>query len=211
MVPNYAAGGVIGKGGEKIARIQKGLNVKIKMSKNNDFFPSTNERVCLMFGNVDQIMRVNDIIMDRINEKPDTKTFEEDRLNQVKIIVHHNMAGSLIGKGGSHIKQIKDDTGAFVQITPRQNDLNERILIIEGDKEKRNKALRRILREFQENPSYENSEITNINYGSYSSNNNSYSRDGRDSYNNKHQNNNFDIFSSTNSNTNTLCKFSSYY
>jgi hypothetical protein len=30
-----------------------------------------------MFGNVDQIMRVYDIIMDRINEKPDTKTFEK--------------------------------------------------------------------------------------------------------------------------------------
>ena len=49
------------------------------------------------------------------------------------------MAGCLIGKGGSHIKQIKDDTGAFVQITPRQNDLNERILIIEG-KQQRTKS-----------------------------------------------------------------------
>ena len=42
------------------------------------------------------------------------------------------MAGSIIGKGGCHIKQIKDESGAFVQITPRQNDFYERILIIEG-------------------------------------------------------------------------------
>ena len=82
-MPNYAAGGVIGKGGEKIAKIQKDLNVKIKMSKNNDFFPSTNERVCLMYGNIEQILKVNDFVMEKINEKPDTKTFEEDRVNQV--------------------------------------------------------------------------------------------------------------------------------
>ena len=53
------------------------------MSKNNDFFPSTNERVCLMYGNIEQILKVNDFIMEKINEKPDTKKFEEDRLNQV--------------------------------------------------------------------------------------------------------------------------------
>jgi hypothetical protein len=43
------------------------------------------------------------------------------------------MAGSLIGKGGCHIKQIKDESGAFVQITAKENDLYERILIIEGN------------------------------------------------------------------------------
>ena len=89
LVPNYAAGGVIGKGGEKIARMQKELHVKIKMSKNNDYFPTTNERVCLMYGNIDQMIKVNDFIMEKINEKPDTKSYEEDRLNQVTTNFYH--------------------------------------------------------------------------------------------------------------------------
>jgi hypothetical protein len=140
------------------------------------------------------------------------------------------MAGSLIGKGGCHIKQIKDESGAFVQITPKENDLYERILIIEGnescfsiqyrhltcffsigDKEKRNKALRIILKEFSEDSHYEKIDITNL----------SYQQNTRDSYpssskasNNSNYNKN-DSNSSSNGllatpNTNTLCKIPSF-
>ena len=70
--------------------------------------------------------------------------------------------------------------------------------------------MKKILKEFTDNPNYENSEMLNINYTSYSSNNsysNHHSRDSRDNNYNKNQNssnnsNNYDITS----NANTLCK-----
>lgn len=48
LVPSYAAGAIIGKGGETIAQIQKDTGSKIKMSKANDFYPGKN--LSLYFG-----------------------------------------------------------------------------------------------------------------------------------------------------------------
>jgi hypothetical protein len=49
-VPAVASGAIIGKGGETIAEIQKQTGTRIKMSKANDFYPGTTERVGLLQG-----------------------------------------------------------------------------------------------------------------------------------------------------------------
>ena len=51
LVPAVASGAIIGKGGETIAEIQKQTGTRIKMSKANDFYPGTTERVGLLQGN----------------------------------------------------------------------------------------------------------------------------------------------------------------
>ena len=58
LIPSSAAGGVIGRGGEKIAQIQKDANVRMKMSKANDYYPNTNERICLIIGSVRAVLKV---------------------------------------------------------------------------------------------------------------------------------------------------------
>ncbi len=42
----------------------------------------------------------------------------------------------VIGKGGAFIKQVKDDSGAFIQISQKSKDvtLPERVITIIGDK-----------------------------------------------------------------------------
>ena len=39
LIPSLAAGGIIGKGGETIAEMQKKTGVRFKMSKANDYYP----------------------------------------------------------------------------------------------------------------------------------------------------------------------------
>ena len=39
LIPSFAAGAIIGKGGETIAQIQKDTGARIKMSKASDFYP----------------------------------------------------------------------------------------------------------------------------------------------------------------------------
>jgi len=53
---------------------------------------------------------------------------------QVKIVVPNATIGMIIGKGGSYIKQIKDETGAYVQISQKSPDgvLVERVVTIAG-------------------------------------------------------------------------------
>ena len=52
----------------------------------------------------------------------------------MKILVPNSTAGMIIGKGGSHIKDIKDESGAYIQISQKSKELNlpERCITIAG-------------------------------------------------------------------------------
>lgn len=79
---------MIGRGGEKIAQIQKDSNVKMKMSKANDYYPNTNERICLIIGSIKSVLKAHDYIVERLLEKPESSNKQqtpesEERANQV--------------------------------------------------------------------------------------------------------------------------------
>ncbi|GAB6020511.1 hypothetical protein CHUAL_003196 [Chamberlinius hualienensis] len=136
LVPSVAAGAIIGKGGETIAQLQKETGARVKMSKANDFYPGTTERVCLITGTAEAIIMVHSFVMEKIREKPDPNAkpaidFDSkqpaEREKQSKILVPNSTAGMIIGKGGNYIKQIKEGSGAYVQISqkPKDQNLNE--------------------------------------------------------------------------------------
>ena len=75
-------------------------------------------------------------------------------MKKIKLLIPNTTAGLLIGKGGSFIKQIKEESGAFVQISPKRTDLSERIVTIEGEIEKRNRALKLVLNKIAEDPQH---------------------------------------------------------
>lgn len=168
LVPNVASGAIIGKGGETIAQLQKDTKAKVKMSKANDFYPGTTERVCLISGSMMSIMAVLMFIMEKIREKPepgggggggkqgspdmDVKVAERDK--QVKILIPNTTAGMIIGKGGAYIKQIKEQSGSHVQISQKAKDqsLQERCITVLGDLDSNSKACSMILTKVMEDP-----------------------------------------------------------
>ncbi|KAL5283932.1 NOVA1 family protein [Megaselia abdita] len=162
LVPAVASGAIIGKGGETIAALQKDAGARVKMSKSHDFYPGTTERVCLITGSVEAIMTVLDFIMDKIREKPDlsTKIIDaeakqaQERDKQVKILVPNSTAGMIIGKAGAYIKQVKEESGSYVQISQKPKDitLQERCITIIGDKENNKIACKMILSKIVEDP-----------------------------------------------------------
>ena len=99
LIPSVAAGGVIGKGGETIAELQKSVGARVKMSKPNDFYPGTQERVCLITGNIDAISTIVHFINNKIKEKPDPHAksaidfdnkLAAEREKQMKVIFNLN-------------------------------------------------------------------------------------------------------------------------
>ncbi|XP_050664400.1 RNA-binding protein Pasilla isoform X2 [Leptidea sinapis] len=163
LVPSMVAGAIIGKGGETIAQLQKDTGARVKMSKSHDFYPGTTERACLITGSVEGIMVVLDFIMEKIKEKPElVKPFPEavdakmpqDRDKQVKILVPNSTAGMIIGKGGNYIKQIKEQSGSYVQISQKAKELSlqERCITVVGDKENNKKACMMILQKVVDDP-----------------------------------------------------------
>ncbi|XP_077537790.1 RNA-binding protein Nova-1-like protein passilla isoform X1 [Haemaphysalis longicornis] len=163
LVPAVAAGAIIGKGGETIALLQKEAGARVKMSKSNDFYPGTTERVCLITGSVEGVLRIHEFIMEKIKEKPDPTAkiaidFDHkqpaEREKQVKILVPNSTAGMIIGKGGSYIKQIKEESGAYVQISQKSKDhaLAERCITVIGEMDNNKKACHMILAKIVEDP-----------------------------------------------------------
>ncbi|CAI9734609.1 RNA-binding protein Nova-1-like isoform X2 [Octopus vulgaris] len=173
LVPSAAAGAIIGKGGETIAQVQKDAGARVKMSKANDHYPGTSERVCLITGSVEAVRKVHTFIMEKIREKPEPNpkldenksTYERHR--QVKILVPNSTAGMIIGKGGIYIKQIKEESGAYVQISQKSKETNlpERCVTVAGDVESNRRAVDMILQKIVEDP--QSGSCPNISYADY--------------------------------------------
>jgi RNA-binding protein Nova len=55
-------------------------------------------------------------------------------LFQVKILVPNSTAGMIIGKAGNYIKTVKEESGAYVQVSQKAKDINlpERCVTISG-------------------------------------------------------------------------------
>lgn len=139
LVPGYAAGAIIGKGGQIIVQLQKETGAIIKLSKAKDFYPGTQDRVVLIQGTYEGLTKVHNTIIDKVHDFPVPKELTAiigDRAKQVKIIVPNSTAGLVIGKGGATIKAIMEESGAKVQLSQKPDGLNlqERVITLKGDK-----------------------------------------------------------------------------
>ncbi|VDM18179.1 unnamed protein product [Hydatigera taeniaeformis] len=199
LVPSIAAGAIIGKNGEAIGQMQRETGAKIKLSKLNDFYPGTTERVCLIQGPLTGVRAMHNYIMERIFDKPEisapavtpsghialpqaaetpaiappgyalwplaavcttsaqplsTNRLLWERHKQVKILVPNCTAGLVIGKQGSYVSEIKEATGAFIQISQKSKDINlpERCITIAGEADQLRAAVDMVLTKIAEDP-----------------------------------------------------------
>nr|ABC86135.1 nova [Paracentrotus lividus] len=161
LIPSTAAGSIIGKGGQTIAQLQRDTGTNVKLSKANDFYPGTQERVALLTGPVESLNNVAVFVLEKIKESPqlgvkagaETITSPE-RARQVKIVVPNSTAGLIIGKGGAMIKSIMEQSGSRVQISQKSDGitLSERVITISGEPENNRKAMSFIVNKIQEDP-----------------------------------------------------------
>ncbi len=86
LIPQGAAGGVIGHKGEKIGQIQKDSHCRIKMSKSNEYYPNTTERVCLIVGQAKSVVKAYELINARIQDRPD-RSIDDERLKEIRILI----------------------------------------------------------------------------------------------------------------------------
>lgn len=66
----------------------------------------------------------------------------------------NSTAGMIIGKAGNYIKQIKEESGSYVQISQKAKDLSlqERCITVIGEKENNRNALIMILAKVADDP-----------------------------------------------------------
>lgn len=69
-----------------------------------------------------------------------------DDLQEIRVLVDNSEASVIIGKGGSNVKKIRNETGAFISILKNEHvpQVNERVTVIKGTVEANSQVMRHI-------------------------------------------------------------------
>lgn len=66
LLSNAEAGAIIGKGGATINQIKSQSGARVQLSRNNEYFPGTTDRIIMVSGAVDDILKAADLILSRL-------------------------------------------------------------------------------------------------------------------------------------------------
>jgi len=155
LVPNDAAGAIIGKGGGNLNDLKNRYGATIRISHNRELYPGTNERILAISGEVGQIIDLHNYIIDKVADARASDGNKDDRRgNMVKMILPNITAGQIIGKGGATIKALKEESSAYIELTGRDESpvSGERILTIKGNTEQRIDAARLVINKIASDP-----------------------------------------------------------
>jgi hypothetical protein len=133
LVSNNVAGSIIGRAGATICELQNQSETRIKLSQTGDYYPGTQDRVCLVQGEPDRCKMALRLLLERMH------TLQEHQYSQqmawqmqrqkdvppafdfvVRLLVPATCCGMIIGKSGSHIKFLEETTGVCsVRLSPK--------------------------------------------------------------------------------------------
>lgn len=134
LIPSRIAGAIIGKGGQHINRLRAQYKATINVEDCQG-----PERTVHVSAEFDNAISIVEEMLKNFDEKED----EYD----VRMLIHQSLAGCVIGKGGSKIKEIRDKIGCrilkvFSNVCPQSSD---RIVQCVGKADQAVESLREIL------------------------------------------------------------------
>lgn len=111
-------GSIIGKGGEIINSIREDSTAKIHITDG-----SVPERVVTVTGSTDSIFKAYTLMCKKLEDEEGGRSSGRDSRSSsdrggltLRLVVPASQCGSLIGKGGAKIKEIREVTGASIQV-----------------------------------------------------------------------------------------------
>ncbi|XP_042202110.1 poly(rC)-binding protein 3-like, partial [Callorhinchus milii] len=145
-------GSIIGKKGETVKKMREESGARINISEG-----SCPERIVTITGPTDAIFKAFAMIAEKfeedINSSMTNSTVTSKPPVTLRLVVPASQCGSLIGKGGSKIREIRESTGAQVQVA---GDLlpnsTERAVTISGTPEAIIQCVRQICVVMLESP-----------------------------------------------------------
>jgi polyribonucleotide nucleotidyltransferase len=125
-VPNRTAGAIIGKGGANIREISTTSGARVDVQRRDQHEAHAQERLVTVKGSPSQAAAALGLILSKARseseedatENGDAATAADELPMPVKLCVPNELVGHVIGKQGSHIKQVKEDTGADIKVDP---------------------------------------------------------------------------------------------
>jgi len=130
LIVGRYAGALIGKGGENFKRLREQYSVRI-----TGLSSKSNERVLQLEGERESCINV---VKELIPICPNASYPAQSGTCafELNLLVNTHQAGSLIGKGGSRIKEICDESGGKLKVYPEcLPNSNERVVSLGGESE----------------------------------------------------------------------------
>ncbi|KAJ2001760.1 RNA binding protein, heterogenous nuclear RNP-K like protein [Coemansia thaxteri] len=137
LVSTKEAGVIIGKGGKNVADLRDAANVKAGVSK---VVSGVHDRVLSVTGFLADVAHAYQLVAQTLVENPlaiaTQHTFQTFTLPQqtvVRILISHNLMGTIIGRQGLKIKHIQDTSGARLVATKEMlPQSTERVVEVHG-------------------------------------------------------------------------------
>ncbi|XP_019951787.2 poly(rC)-binding protein 4-like isoform X1 [Paralichthys olivaceus] len=108
-------GSIIGKKGETVKRIREESSARVNISEG-----SCPERIITITGSTDSVFRAFTMITFKLEEDLSALvangTISSKPPVTLRLVIPASQCGSLIGKGGAKIKEIRESTGAQIQV-----------------------------------------------------------------------------------------------
>jgi RNA-binding protein Nova len=163
LVSNAEAGSVIGKGGSAITDFQSQSGARIQLSRNFEFFPGTSDRIIMVSGSVNEILKAVELILSKLLNEfyvEEGGGEEVEPRSKVRLVVPNSSCGGIIGKSGATIKSFIEESQAGIKISPQDNSfagLTDRLVTVTGTLEEQMRAIDLILSKLFDDPYYSQS------------------------------------------------------
>lgn len=169
LIPSYykAVQNLIGPNGKNIKKIAFKSKTKIKMSRFNDHFPGTRDRVLMVegsksnvigaVGEINELLRNVELPSENLLAEeglPDRKNTDKYKmlrrnLNGIRFVLPFSICGKLIGPGGANVSKLQTEhclnIHSFAHLEQAHVDLNETFVSFQGEKENLQKASEMVL------------------------------------------------------------------
>ncbi|XP_043192912.1 heterogeneous nuclear ribonucleoprotein K-like isoform X4 [Amphibalanus amphitrite] len=146
LISSRAAGSVIGKGGSNINRLREQHSATVSV-------PDTlgPERVVNIGADRETTLKIVEELLPNLDDVPGRDPDATD--GEVRILVHTSQAGSIIGRSGFKIKELREGTNTQIKVyTEPCPQSSDRVTQISGQRTSVLDCLSRILTLLEENP-----------------------------------------------------------
>lgn len=133
LVSTKDAGIIIGKAGKNVADLREQTGVKAGVSK---VVPGVHERVLTVTGPVDGVAKAYSLIISQLaaaNSSSPSTNVPSSSHTSIRLLISHNLMGTIIGRNGLKIKAIQDGSGArMIASKDMLPQSTERIVEVQG-------------------------------------------------------------------------------
>ncbi|KAK7058882.1 RNA binding protein, heterogenous nuclear RNP-K like protein [Paramarasmius palmivorus] len=145
LVSTKDAGVIIGKAGKNVADLRDQTGVKAGVSK---VIPGVHERVLTVTGSVESVTKAYSFIISQLvssNASSPVTASPSASHTSIRLLISHNLMGTIIGRSGLKIKAIQDGSGArMIASKEMLHQSTERIVEVQGSPEAITHAIQEI-------------------------------------------------------------------